>query len=98
MKKEQLSQVEKAYQAITKSQKTEPQKIDFSSFFLKEPEALYKSDKLSRESYQKELEEPTNISVSSDQIFNTLSGRLQFASILDYSVSLDSFEDVENRF
>ncbi|WP_208433275.1 type IV secretion system protein [Bartonella taylorii] len=98
LKKEQLSQTEKTYQAITKNQKTAPQKIDFSSFFLKEPESLYKSDKLSRESYQKVLEEENKISGSFDQMGKAISGRLQFASILDKAVSLETFENVENRF
>ncbi|WP_375639380.1 type IV secretion system protein [Bartonella sp. MF74HXZ] len=98
LKKEQLSQTEKTYQAITKNQKTAPQKIDFSSFFLKEPESLYKSDKLSRESYQKVLEEENKIYASFEQMGKAISRRLQFASILDKAVSLETFENVENRF
>ncbi|WP_396584053.1 type IV secretion system protein [Bartonella grahamii] len=98
LKKEQLSQTEKTYQAITKSQKTAPQKIDFSSFFLKEPESLYKSDKLTRESYQKILEEENKVSGSFDQMGKAISERLQFASILDKAISLETFENVENRF
>ncbi|WP_375636795.1 MULTISPECIES: type IV secretion system protein, partial [unclassified Bartonella] len=98
LKKEQLSQTEKAYQAITKGQKTAPQKIDFSSFFLKEPESLYKRDKLSRESYQKVLEEENKIYGSFEQMGKAISRRLQFASILDKAVSLETFENVENRF
>ncbi|WP_375651266.1 type IV secretion system protein [Bartonella sp. OT172YNZD] len=98
LKKEQLSETEKTYQAITKSQKTAPQKIDFSSFFLKEPESLYKSDKLSRESYQKVLEEENKIYGSFEQIGKAISRRLQFASILDKAISLETFETVENRF
>ncbi|WP_208434790.1 type IV secretion system protein [Bartonella taylorii] len=97
LKKEQLSQTEKTYQAITNSQKTAPQKIDFSSFLLKEPELIYKSETLSRESYQKVLEEENKISGSFDQMGKTISGRLQFASILDKAVSLETFENVENR-
>ncbi|WP_375656304.1 type IV secretion system protein [Bartonella sp. MR63HLJHH] len=98
LKKKQLLQTEKAYQAITKGQKTAPQKIDFSSFFLKEPELLYKSDKLSRESYQKVLEEENKISGTFDQMGKAISRRLQFASIVDKAVSLETFENVENRF
>ncbi|WP_375650036.1 type IV secretion system protein [Bartonella sp. MU70NMGDW] len=98
LKKEQLSQTEKAYQAITKSQKTGPNKIDFSSFFLKEPELLYRSDKLSRKSYQKVLEDENKVSGSFDQMGKAISGRLQFASILDKAVSLETLENVENRF
>ncbi|WP_375695581.1 type IV secretion system protein [Bartonella sp. AC66GZZY] len=98
LKKEQISQTEKTYQAITNSQKTGPQKIDFSSFFLKEPEALYKKDKLSRESYQKVLEDENKISGTFDQMGKAISERLQFASIQDKAVSLETFENVENRF
>ncbi|WP_375661731.1 type IV secretion system protein [Bartonella sp. CR127HXZ] len=98
LEKKQLSQTEKAYQAITKGQKTAPQKIDFSSFFLKEPESLYKRDKLSRESYQKVLEEENKIYGSFEQMGKAISRRLQFASILDKAVSLETFENVENRF
>ncbi|WP_375646797.1 type IV secretion system protein [Bartonella sp. TT29SHDZB] len=98
LKKEQLSQTETTYQAITNSQKTGSKTIDFSSFFLKDPESLYKKDKLSRESYQKVLEEENKISGSFDKMGKAISGRLQFASILDKAVSLETFEDVENRF
>ncbi|USP01179.1 hypothetical protein LBE40_07885 [Bartonella taylorii] len=98
LKKEQLSQTEKTYQAITNSQKTAPKTIDFSSFFLKEPESLYKSDKLSRESYQKVLEDENKISEPFDKMGKAISRRLQFASILDKAVSLENFENVENRF
>ncbi|WP_375707768.1 type IV secretion system protein, partial [Bartonella sp. AA1HLJMS] len=95
---EQLSQTEKAYQAITKSQKTNPKQIDFSSFFLKEPESLYKNNKLSRESYQKILEEENKISGTFDQMSKAISGHLQSVSVLDKVVNLKSFEHAENRF
>ncbi|WP_375655614.1 type IV secretion system protein [Bartonella sp. AA83SXKL] len=98
LKKEQLSQTEKTYQAITNSQKTGPKTIDFSSFFLKEPESFYKSDKLSRKSYQEVLEDENKVSGPFDQMGKTISERLQFASILDKAVTLKSFENVENRF
>ncbi|WP_375651286.1 type IV secretion system protein [Bartonella sp. OT172YNZD] len=98
LKKEQISQIEKAYQAITKSQKTGPKTIDFSSFVLKEPEALYKSDKLSRESYQKVLEEENKISGSLGQMSKWVFARLQFLSLLDKAITLKTFENVENRF
>ncbi|WP_208433282.1 type IV secretion system protein [Bartonella taylorii] len=98
LKKEQLSQTEKTYQAITKNQKTAPQKIDFSSFFLKEPESLYKSDKLSRESYQKVLEEENKISGTFDQVGNSIFARLEFISTLDKALTLKTFENVEDRF
>ncbi|WP_375689858.1 type IV secretion system protein, partial [Bartonella sp. AP57NXGY] len=98
LKKEQLSQTEKAYQAITKSQKTNPKQIDFSNFFLKEPESLYKKKQLSRESYQKVLEEENKISGTFDQMSKAISGHLQSVSVLDKVVNLKSFEHVENRF
>ncbi|WP_375646097.1 type IV secretion system protein [Bartonella sp. CM87QHHN] len=72
--------------------------MDFSSFFLKEPESLYKSDKLSRKSYQEVLEDENKVSGPFDQMGKAISGRLQFASILDKAVSLETFENVENRF
>ncbi|WP_375661769.1 type IV secretion system protein, partial [Bartonella sp. CR127HXZ] len=75
-----------------------PQKIDFSSFFLKEPESLYKRDKLSRKSYQKVLEEENKISGSLDQMGKAVFARLQFLSILDKAITLKTFENVENRF
>ncbi|WP_375643870.1 MULTISPECIES: type IV secretion system protein, partial [unclassified Bartonella] len=80
------------------SQKTGPQKIDFSSFFLKEPEALYKSNQHSRESYQKLLEDENKISGSLDQMGKNLFARLQFFSVLDKAITLKTFENVENRF
>ncbi|WP_375707121.1 hypothetical protein, partial [Bartonella sp. AA126HLJHH] len=98
LKKEQLSQTEKTYQAITNSQKTGPKTIDFSSFFLKEPESFYKSDKLSRESYQEVLEDENKISEPFDRMGTLLFERLEFFSILNKAITLKSFENVENRF
>ncbi|WP_375627960.1 MULTISPECIES: type IV secretion system protein [unclassified Bartonella] len=98
LKKEQLSQTEKTYQAITNSQKIGPKTIDFSSFFLKEPESFYKSDKLSRESYQEVLEDENKISEPFDQMGTLLFERLEFFSILNKAITLKSFENVENRF
>ncbi len=98
LKKEQLSQTEKTYQAITNSQKIGPKTIDFSSFFLKEPESFYKSDKLSRESYQEVLEDENKISEPFDRMGTLLFERLEFFSILDKAITLKSFENVENRF
>ncbi|WP_375661139.1 type IV secretion system protein [Bartonella sp. CL71SXKL] len=98
LQKEQNSQIEKAYQTITKSQKTGSKTIDFSSFFLKEPELLYKSDKLSRKSYQKVLEDENKISGSFNQMGKAIFARLQYLSILDKAITLKTFENVENRF
>ncbi|WP_375638036.1 MULTISPECIES: type IV secretion system protein, partial [unclassified Bartonella] len=97
-KKKQLSQTETTYQAITNSQKTEPKTVDFSSVFLKEPESLYKKDKLSRASYQKVLEEENKISGTFDQVGNSIFARLEFISVLDKAITLRTFENVEKRF
>ncbi|UNF51931.1 hypothetical protein MNL02_07770 [Bartonella krasnovii] len=98
LKKEQLSQTEKTYQAITKNQNTGTKKIDFSSFFFKEPESLYKNDKLSRNSYQKVLEEENKVSGTFDVIGKAIFARLQFLSVLDKAITLKTFSNVENRF
>ncbi|WP_375667134.1 type IV secretion system protein [Bartonella sp. CL26QHWL] len=98
LKKKQLSQTETTYQAITNSQKTEPKTVDFSSVFLKEPESLYKKDKLSRASYQKVLEEENKISGTFDQVGNSIFARLEFISVLDKAITLKTFENVEKRF
>ncbi|CDO49830.1 type IV secretion system protein [Bartonella tribocorum] len=98
LKKQQLSQIEKTYQAITKSQNTRSQKIDFSSFLLQEPESLYKNDRLSRQSYQEVLEEEDKISGNFDQMSKTISERLQSVPVLDKAMSLESFKNVESRF
>ncbi|EJF82107.1 hypothetical protein MCU_01613 [Bartonella elizabethae Re6043vi] len=100
LKKQQLSQTEKNYQAITKNQSTSTgsQKIDFSSFLLKEPESLYRSDRLSRESYQKVLDGENKISGTFDQMSKVISGRLQSISVLDKVAGLESFEKIESRF
>ncbi|WP_212112766.1 type IV secretion system protein [Bartonella queenslandensis] len=98
LKKKQLSQIEKTYQAITKGQTTQPNQIDFSSFFLKEPEFLYTNSKLSRESYQKVLEEEDRISGNFDQMSKTISERLQSIPVLDKVASLENFQNIESRF
>ncbi|WP_246744162.1 type IV secretion system protein [Bartonella raoultii] len=102
LKKQQLLQTEKAYQAIIKNQqigmKTGTKQIDFSSFLLKEPEALYKESKLSSEPYQKLLEEENRVSGTFDQMSKAISKRLQSISVLDKIASLESLEKVESRF
>ncbi|WP_375682384.1 type IV secretion system protein [Bartonella sp. AP40SXNS] len=98
LKKEQLSQIEKTYQAITKNQKTNPKQIDFSSFFLQEPKSLYKKNLLLRESYQKILEEENKISGTFDQMSKAISEHLQSVSVLDKVVSLETFQEANNRF
>ncbi|WP_375617012.1 type IV secretion system protein, partial [Bartonella sp. AP58NXGY] len=87
-----------AYQVITKSQKTNPKQIDFSSFFLKEPKSLYTDSKLSRQSYREVLEEENKVSGNFDQISKAIFGRLQSVSVQDKAVSLESFENVKSRF
>ncbi|WP_212112764.1 type IV secretion system protein [Bartonella queenslandensis] len=98
LKKQQLSQIEKNYQAMTKSQKTNPKQINLSSFLLQEPESLYKSDKLSGEKYQKVLEAENEIVGSFDQVGESIWARLQFISTLDKAVTLKTFKNVESRF
>ncbi|WP_273719614.1 MULTISPECIES: type IV secretion system protein [Bartonella] len=98
LKKEQLSQTEKAYQSITKNQSTGSRKIDFSSFLLKEPELIYNEHMLSRPSYQKVLEDENKISGPFDQMSKAIFARLQSVSVLDKVASLESFENVESRF
>ncbi|WP_280173551.1 type IV secretion system protein, partial [Bartonella elizabethae] len=100
LKKQQLSQTEKTYQAITKNQSTSTgsQKIDFSSFLLNEPESLYKSDRLSTQSYQKILNEENSISGTFDQVGKSIFARLQFVSTLDKALTLESFQNVKDRF
>ncbi|WP_212113097.1 type IV secretion system protein [Bartonella queenslandensis] len=98
LKKQQLSQIEKTYQAITKSKTTQPQQIDLSSFFLKEPEALYKNNKLSSESYRKMLEEENKISGTFNEVGNSIFSRLQFVSSMDKALTLKIFQNIESRF
>ncbi|WP_273719615.1 MULTISPECIES: type IV secretion system protein [Bartonella] len=98
LKKEQLSQTEKAYQSITKSQKTGPHKTDFSSFFLKEPELIYNEQMLSRPSYQKVLEDENKISGAFDQVGKSIFARLQFVSTLDKALTLKAFQNIKDRF
>ncbi|WP_208442547.1 type IV secretion system protein, partial [Bartonella raoultii] len=93
---DQIQKTEKAYQAITKD--TSPRKIDFSSFLLKEPEALYKESKLSSEPYQKLLEEENSISGTFDQVGKSIFARLQFVSSIDKALTLKTFQNVEKRF
>ncbi|CAK02488.1 TrwJ3 protein precursor [Bartonella tribocorum CIP 105476] len=98
LKKEQLSQIENAYQAITKDQKTTPRQIDFSNFFLKEPGLLYKDSKLSGKSYQDVLNSENRNSQLFDPLGKMLFARLQFISVMDKAITLKTFQNVENRF
>ncbi|WP_273755819.1 type IV secretion system protein [Bartonella sp. MM73XJBT.G] len=98
LEENQLLEIEKTYQSITKNPQTGSQQADMTSFFLQNPGSLYKDSQLSRESYKKVLEEEGKISGTFDSMGKAIFGRLQYMSSVDKAITLKSFENVKNRF
>ncbi|QEE12897.1 hypothetical protein MNL01_08285 [Bartonella krasnovii] len=98
LEENQLSEIEKAYQSITKDPKTGSTQMDMTSFFLQNPETLYNDSQLSRSSYQKVLEDEGKVSGTFDSMGKAVFARLQYMSSIDKAITLKSFENVKNRF
>ncbi len=102
--KQQLEQTKKIHNSITGSRKIDAKKLettqtDRSSFFLKNPETIYNKDirsaiSQSLEDILKEEEIPTSIRESRISIGK----RIQYATAIDKVVSLQTFQETENRF
>ncbi|WP_375703227.1 type IV secretion system protein [Bartonella sp. AD13SXNS] len=102
--KQQLEQARKTHQSITGNRQFDiknPAELqtDHSSFFLKNPEIIYNKNihlaiSQSLESVLKEEEIPVSIRESRDSI----NKRIQYATAIDKIVSLQTFQETENRF
>ncbi|WP_019219367.1 type IV secretion system protein [Bartonella florencae] len=96
--KKQLAQAKKTYSAIGHSKSKDVQ-TDYTSFFLKDPQLIYDEnnnlavstrlqDILSKE------EIPTSVRASRDTIVK----RMQYATVADRAVSLQTFKENDLRF
>ncbi|MET3559400.1 type IV secretion system protein VirB5 [Bartonella japonica] len=99
LNEQQLNQIGMIYKSITGSGKAKIS-IDYNSFFLKSPQSIYNDQKnLDIISLLANiLEEEEKISNSVDESRNFLEARTQYAAAVDQAVSLQTFEEAENRF
>ncbi|WP_375615760.1 type IV secretion system protein [Bartonella sp. AP58NXGY] len=102
--KQQLEQARKTHQSITENRqfgikKLKTEQTDNTSFFLKDPETLYNKNTYSTISASlanilKEEEILTSLQESRDAIAK----RIEYASLMDKAVSLQTFQETKNRF
>lgn len=100
--KKQLEETKKIHQSITGNRKldiTTEQQTNNSSFFLKNPEIIYNKAISSAVSHSlenilKEEEIPSSIRESHDAIAK----RIEYASLVDKAISLQTFQETKNRF
>ncbi|WP_455480641.1 type IV secretion system protein [Bartonella sp. B12(2025)] len=102
--KKQLEQTEKIHKSITENRNFGTKKLgavqtDHSSFFLKNPQLVYNKSthptiSASLTNILQEEEIPTSVRESRDSIDK----RLQHAAAVDKAVSLQTFQETENRF
>ncbi|WP_254492560.1 type IV secretion system protein [Bartonella sp. B1099] len=102
--REFLEVVKKIHESIMGSQKPNTQKLkniqtDHSSFFLKNPETLYKRNEPSALSTSlKNILKEEEIPISIHESSSFINERMQYAAITDKAVSLRTFQEANNRF
>ncbi|WP_336293863.1 type IV secretion system protein [Bartonella sp. CB169] len=102
--KQQLEQTKKIHKSVTENRKfgtegLENTKTNHGSFFLKDPQSVYNKDTdstiyTSLESILKEEE----VSASIRELRDSIDKRIQHAAAVDKAVSLQTFQETENRF
>ncbi|GAA5096041.1 type IV secretion system protein [Bartonella acomydis] len=97
--KKQLEEAKKIRNAINGDAKSNTTQADYSSFFLKNPELIYYKN--SNSTLSKSLpnilqEEEIPISIRKSRDF--IGRRIQYATAIDKAVSLQTFQENENRF
>ncbi|WP_455476957.1 type IV secretion system protein [Bartonella sp. B41] len=99
MSEKQLKETEKTHQSITKNKAVSTARTDHTSFFLKNPQAIYNKDRNSDASklFEKILQEE-EISASTNDVREHIDRRSRHAAIIDKAVSMQAFQDTENRF
>ncbi|WP_375608918.1 MULTISPECIES: type IV secretion system protein [unclassified Bartonella] len=85
------------HKALTKDKINDHRKVDYTSFFLKNPESIYDENERSNELYKQILENEERIFGSPNRMGPALFARLQHMSALDKAVTLQTFQAVENR-
>ncbi|BBL53951.1 P-type DNA transfer protein VirB5 [Bartonella quintana] len=102
--KQQLEEAKKLYGSITSNQKTTSIYQDSDSFFLKNPQFIYKRDKESEinqvATFIKNIRDKENYphNISTREARDSINERIKYAALVDKAVSLRVFEETKNRF
>ncbi|WP_375617139.1 type IV secretion system protein [Bartonella sp. AP58NXGY] len=88
---------EDIHKALTKDKINDHRKVDYTNFFLKNPESIYDENERSNELYKQILENEERIFGNPKQMGPALFARLQHMSALDKAVTLQTFQAAENR-
>lgn len=100
LNEQQLNQIEMIYKSITGSGKAKIS-TDYNGFFLKNPQSIYNDkdkDPAIATLLENILEEEEKIPDFIDESRSFLEARIEYATAFDKAVSLQTFEDAENRF
>ncbi|UTO28309.1 type IV secretion system protein [Bartonella harrusi] len=102
--KEQLEQTKKTNQFITgnrnfTAENFKTMQTDLGSFFLKDPQLIYKINNHPTTSVSfKDILQEEEISTTVRESRNSIKKRIQNAAVIDKAVSLQTFQETENRF
>ncbi|UTO28303.1 type IV secretion system protein [Bartonella harrusi] len=104
LNKEQLEQTKKTNQFITgnrnfAAENFKTMQTDLGSFFLKDPQLIYKINNHPTISASlKGILQEEEISTTVRESRNSIKKRTQYAAVIDKAVSLQTFQETENRF
>ncbi|UTO28306.1 type IV secretion system protein [Bartonella harrusi] len=102
--KEQLEQTKKTNQFITgnrnfAAENFKTMQTDLGSFFLKDPQLIYKINNHPTISASlKGILQEEEIPITVRESRNSIKKRTQYAAVIDKAVSLQTFQETENRF
>ncbi|WP_208431347.1 type IV secretion system protein [Bartonella doshiae] len=96
--KKQFEQAQKTNNSIMSDQKSKLTQADHSSFFLKNPELVYKNGQSDISALLTNILQEEEISASIRESRNSIGKRIQYATAIDKAVSLKTFQETENRF
>ncbi|WP_156851141.1 type IV secretion system protein [Bartonella refiksaydamii] len=98
VKQKQLEQAQKTHNAIMSDQKSKTTPTDYTSFFFKKPELIYKDGHPDIPTLLTKILQEEEITSSHHKSRDFISERIQYAAAIDKAVSLQAFQETENRF
>ncbi|MCZ2157910.1 conjugal transfer protein [Bartonella sp. 220] len=96
--KKQFEQEQKIQSSIMSGSKSKAIKTDHTSFFLKNPELIYKNGQPNISALLAGILQEEEISTSIRQSRNSIGQRIQYATAIDKAIGLQTFQETENRF
>ncbi|PIT67759.1 type IV secretion system protein, partial [Bartonella tribocorum] len=98
LKEKQLLEERAIYESVRRSQFAKAGKLDYSSFFLKNPELIYDEKEHKNGLYQQVVKNEKSVFGNFTEMRKQLLARLQYMASLDKAITLQTFEESKNRF